>query len=63
MYTDPTRLLVWGDGSTGSHTVSDSYLALLTPTTKHYTVYGRVPGGQNKPAGTYSDTVTVTVTY
>jgi spore coat protein U-like protein len=27
------------------------------------TVYGRVPGGQNMPAGTYSDTVVATVTF
>jgi spore coat protein U-like protein len=26
-------------------------------------VYGSVPGGQNKPAGSYSDTVVATVTF
>jgi spore coat protein U-like protein len=63
LYTDSARSIVWGDGTGGTQTVSDSYLILLTPTTRHYTAYGRVPGSQNKPAGTYTDTVTVTVTY
>lgn len=63
MYTDTGRTIVWGDGTASTQTISDSYLILLTPTTRHYTVYGRVPGSQNKPAGTYTDTVTVTVTY
>lgn len=63
IYTDSARSLVWGDGTGATHTESDSYLILLTPTTRHYTPYGSVPGSQNKPAGTYTDTVTVTITY
>ncbi|WP_230411459.1 spore coat U domain-containing protein [Collimonas humicola] len=63
IYTDTARSIVWGDGSGTTQTESDSYVILLTPTTRHYTPYGRIPGAQNKPAGTYSDTVTVTITY
>lgn len=63
LYSDTTRLLVWGDGTAGTQTVSDSYLILLTPTTRHYTVYGQIPPGQSQPAGTYTDTVTATITY
>ncbi|PFH12092.1 spore coat protein U-like protein [Collimonas sp. PA-H2] len=63
IYTDSARSIVWGDGSGTTQTESDSYLILLTPTTRHYTPYGRIPGAQNKPAGTYTDTVTVTITY
>lgn len=63
MYTDGTYTSVWGDGTGSTKTVSDGYVILLTPTTRHYTPFGRVPGSQNKPAGTYLDTVTVTVTY
>jgi spore coat protein U-like protein len=63
IYTDSARSIVWGDGSGTTQTESDSYLVLLTPTTRHYTPYGRIPGAQNKPAGTYTDTVTITVTY
>jgi spore coat protein U-like protein len=63
MFTDTGRTIVWGDGTASTQTVSDNYLILVTPTVRHYTAYGRVPGSQNKPAGTYTDTVTVTVTY
>ena len=63
LFSDPTRLIVWGDGTAGTQTVPDSYLILLTPTTRHYTVYGRIPPGQSQPAGTYTDTVTATITY
>lgn len=63
LFSDTTRLSVWGDGTAGTQTVSDSYLILLTPTTRHYTVYGRIPPGQSQPAGTYTDTVTATITY
>lgn len=63
MYTDPTRLQIWGDGSAGTSTVSNSYTLALSSVITPYTVYGRVPGGQNPPAGTYNDTVIVTVTY
>lgn len=63
LYTDTARSIVWGDGTGATQMESDSYLILLTPTTRHYIPYGRVPGSQNKPAGTYVDTVTVTVTF
>jgi spore coat protein U-like protein len=32
-------------------------------TSTNYTVYGVVPHGQNKPAGSYTDTVSIEVTY
>ncbi|MGB7193096.1 MAG: spore coat U domain-containing protein [Collimonas pratensis] len=63
MFTDTGRTTIWGDGSAGTSTVSDSYLLSLGNTTRNYTVYGRVPGGQNKRAGTYTDTVTMTITF
>jgi len=63
IYTDSARSIVWGDGTGSTQMESDSYTILLTPTTRHYTPYGRVQGSQNKPAGTYTDTVTVTITY
>ncbi len=60
LYTDSGRTSVWGDG-TGS-------TALLAGTgsgsAQAVTVYGRVPSGQiSAPAGSYADTVSVTVTY
>ena len=57
LFTDPQRLTIWGDGSSGTATVSAS------GTGASYTVYGMIPARQNVPAGTYSDTITVTVTY
>jgi spore coat protein U-like protein len=57
LFTDSQRLTVWGDGTSGSVTVS------ATAAGGTYTVYGRIPARQNVPAGSYSDTITVTVTY
>jgi spore coat protein U-like protein len=56
LYTDAARTALWGDGISGSD-VSASGTNVTT------TVYGRIPGLQNVGAGSYSDTVTVTITY
>ncbi len=58
LYSDSGRSTVWGN-TVGTNTVSGTY-ALAQPA---YTVYGRVPSGQTVPAGTYNDTITVTITY
>ncbi|MGE5621391.1 MAG: spore coat U domain-containing protein [Candidatus Bathyarchaeota archaeon] len=63
LYTDLTRLSVWGDGSGGSAMVSDGYLLMLLALHRDYPVYGRIPAGQNLPAGSYTDTILVTVNY
>lgn len=63
LYTNPGRTVVWGDGTGGSSAVSDGYLLLLLSTTINYSVYGRIPAGQNVAVGTYADTIVVTVTY
>jgi spore coat protein U-like protein len=68
LYTNAARTIVWGDGSDGSSTVSDavntSILGLICLSgSKNHTVHARIPGSQNVVAGSYSDTVTVTVTY
>lgn len=63
VYTDATRLTVWGDGSAGTSFVSDSYLLVLFGVTRNYTVYGRVPALQNVAVGSYSDNITVTLTF
>lgn len=55
---------IWGDGSSGTSTVQDSYsLALLGVVTRDYPVYGRMASGQNVPVGAYTDSLTITVTY
>ncbi len=64
LYTNAGRTAVWGDGSGGTNTVSDGYLvSVLFPVVRNYTVYGRLPAGQNVPPGSYTDTVIVTVNY
>lgn len=56
LYTNAGRTQVWGSsGNTVAGTGSGSSQSL--------TVYGRVPSGQNPQAGSYSDTIVVTVTY
>jgi spore coat protein U-like protein len=63
LYTDAARTTVWGDGSGATATVTDSYLAGAGPERRSYSVYGLIPGGQNLNAGSYGDTVVVTVIY
>jgi spore coat protein U-like protein len=66
LYTDAARLLGWGTCASGTVTVSDAANLRLTGKsvdTANFTVYGRVPGGQNIPAGSYSNTTTITVNY
>lgn len=56
LYRDPARTQRWGDGASRLQGTG-------TGSTQTLTVYGRVQGGQAVPAGSYSDTITVTVTY
>jgi spore coat protein U-like protein len=57
LYVDPAHLTIWGDGSPGTATVSGS------GTSRNFTVYGRIPARQNAFVGSYSDTITVTITF
>lgn len=64
LYTSAAHSSVWGDGSGGSVIVTDGYaLVLLSTVARNYTVYGRIPAGQNVAAGVYGDIITVTVNY
>lgn len=59
LYTDATRVQVWGDGSAGTASVT-------VPVVSRWgsrSVYGRIPAGQLVTAGTYSDIIVVTVEY
>ncbi|MGK9237262.1 spore coat U domain-containing protein [Inquilinus limosus] len=60
LYTNSARTNVWGDGSTGS-VVGGTGTG--NPPSPPHTVYGRVPPQSTPPAGTYTDTVVITVTY
>jgi spore coat protein U-like protein len=56
LYTTSSRTTQWGDGSGGT-----AVLSLNSAGT--YTIYGRIPALQNVGAGTYSDSIVVTLTY
>jgi spore coat protein U-like protein len=58
LYQDLTHLLVWGD-SIGTNTVAGLGTGLPLP----YIVYGHVLPQATPAAGTYTDTITITVTY
>ena len=67
IYTSSTYSAIWGDGSGGTATVSGS-MKLGSPgtgwsQTDTYTLYGRIPAGQDAMPGTYADMIIVTVTY
>lgn len=59
LYSNAGRTTNWGN-TPGTDTPAAT-VATTTPTT--LTVYGRLAALQNVPAGSYSDTVTVTVNY
>jgi spore coat protein U-like protein len=61
LYTTAGRTIVWGDGTGATNAISGSGTGLLTAVT--HTVYGRIAAGQDLAAGTYTSTITVTVTF
>ncbi len=58
LYTSAARSTIWGDGTGGSSSITAGKNATTT-----LTVYGRIPAGQDAAAGTYTDSVTATVTF
>lgn len=64
-YMDSDRTTVWGDGTVSTGIVTNAYLlnVQLGSRTDHFPVYVTVPAGQNVKAGTYGDTITVTLEY
>ena len=59
LYTDPTRTIVWGNGSAGNSVVNGNGNGAA----QAITVYGRIPSGQSVVTGMYSDTIVVTMTF
>jgi spore coat protein U-like protein len=59
LYSDTDHTDKWGDGTLSTQTVSGTADGTQQP----YTVFGQVPAGQYVASGSYSDTVTATVTY
>ena len=61
LYRDSARSQVWGDGTGSTFTVSGTGSGVLTA--NPLTVYGQMPTAQDQPPGTYTSTITVTVTF
>lgn len=59
IYADAGRSSVWGSGAGGTTQIFGTGNGEAQP----MTMYGRIPGAQTVRVGTYTDTVTVTVTY
>ena len=62
VFTSPSMAVVWGDGTGGTSTVAMGPVPGRRPL-RPVTIYGRIPAGQNVSAGTYSDTLVVTITW
>ena len=62
LYKDAAFTQILGNGTSSTVTFTDSYLLGLGPVTKNYTVYARLPSQPLAAAGTFQDTITVTVT-
>ncbi|VVD34393.1 Putative secreted protein [Paraburkholderia dioscoreae] len=64
VYVDNTRTTIWGDGSSGTSLLSGNVVATSGGAAQASTVYGRISSGQaTASVGSYSDILTVTVTY
>jgi len=60
LYTNASLTSVWGDGTGGTSDVTQPYHG---NTSVSLSVYGRIPAGQNVNPSSYSDTITVTVSF
>lgn len=58
IYRDAARTQVWGE-TVGTDTATSTG----TGSTQSFTIYSRIPIQALQPVGTYTDTVTVTLTY
>jgi len=61
LYTSAARTQIWGNGTGGS--VSVNYGGPGTGPSYSITVYGRIPASQNVGAGSYSDSLIVTISF
>jgi spore coat protein U-like protein len=59
IYTTSSDTTVWGDGTGSTATVSGTG----TGSSQTISVYGAIPASESATSGTYTDTVTATITY
>lgn len=57
LYQDAAYTIIWGDGTPPSQSDTNER------DNRTFTIYGRIPTGQWVSAGTYSDTITLTLNY
>jgi spore coat protein U-like protein len=60
LFIDSGRTQIWGDGTGNTYTLSQT-VPKKTPWIPP--VYGRIPPGQDVSAGTYNETLTVTIAW
>ena len=64
LHSTSARTSVWGNGSGGTVTVAPPITQSVgTRRIRESTIFGRIPAGQNVRAGSYSDTMFITVTF
>jgi spore coat protein U-like protein len=57
LYQNSGRTTVWGSGGSAGQTIAGA----PSKAPRTFTVFGRVPAGQDVPAGSYADTVVATI--
>lgn len=63
IYNASNYTTILGDGTGGTAVSSFNSLLTISPTVTNYTMYGQITAGHNVYAGSYSDTITVTLTF
>ena len=59
LYQESGRTIVWGSGTTNGMVIA----VAPSKAARTFTVYGRVPAGQDVSAASYSDTVVATINF
>jgi spore coat protein U-like protein len=66
LFKDAAFTTIFGDGTVGTQTVGGTGQGMAIASAQSVTVYGSLPDNANnqaQPAGSYSDLITVTVSY
>lgn len=63
LYKEASHTTIWGDGTGGTGTFIDIILVVLLGVFIDHPINGSIPAGQYVAAGSYTDTITVTVEY
>ena len=60
LYTDPTYTTIWGSGSGGTSSVSNTNNGASAMT--HF-IYGKITAGQDAAVGSYTDSIIITIAF